>query len=117
MDRSVLGEKTFPTFNFPAPSNARIYLLNTMSANTYLVGGRASSRASMTVELVLTPIAKKPFAQVYPFQLFQFPQKSEIWGKVSPHYACIISQQLSCGRSFQADEIVILLSPYSDEEQ
>jgi hypothetical protein len=39
----------------------------------------------MTVELILTPIAEKSFAQIYPFQLFQLPQKSEIWVKVSPH--------------------------------
>lgn len=71
----------------------------------------------MTVELVLAPIAEKPFEQVYPFQLFQLPQNSEIWVKVSPNYARIISQQLSTGKSFQSNEIVILLSPYSDEEQ
>jgi hypothetical protein len=45
------------------------------------------SQKIMTVELILTPIAEKPFEEVYPFQLFQLPSKSEIWVKVSPHYA------------------------------
>lgn len=71
----------------------------------------------MTVELRLAPVEKKSFELVYAFQLFQVPSRSEIWVKVSPKYARIISQQLSTGRSFQSDELVILLSPYSDEEQ
>jgi hypothetical protein len=74
---------------------------------------RVNDEGIMTVELVLAPIAEKPFAQVYPFQLFQLPQQSEIWVKVSASYARIISQKLSIGKSFQPDEIVILLSPYS----
>jgi hypothetical protein len=74
------------------------------------------SQKFMTVELLLAPIAEKPFAQVYSFQLFQLPQRSAIWVKVSASYARIISQQLSTGRSFQPNEVVILLSPYCDEE-
>lgn len=72
----------------------------------------------MSVEFLLNPAGTRPFEQLYPFQLFQIPGRSEIWVKVNQKYARTINRQLSTGRQFKPDEPVVLLLPEScDEEQ
>ncbi|WP_013323461.1 hypothetical protein [Gloeothece verrucosa] len=72
----------------------------------------------MSFKLDLTPVQKLPFSKIGSFQIFSLPdQDGEIWIKVDHHYAQVISNQWSTGRSFSDDEEVVWLLPESYLEE
>jgi hypothetical protein len=68
-------------------------------------------------QITYTIIGRLTFEKICPFQIFQVEGNPHFFCKVSDHYARTIDQEISFGQKFAKEDLVMLLTPESTEEE